>query len=88
MKKTYKREIAGGMLTLWTLITIRLFFYIEPSALSNYEELYNGLTFVLVPSGLAVFGFHGIQQAMAKRMENGSRPRPVISDEPPEGFAQ
>ena len=57
-EKSWKREVGGGMLLFWTIISTKLFFFTSSSDISAYESAYNGMSLILVPSALSAFILH------------------------------
>lgn len=50
MRRTFKRELASGLLVFWALMTIRLFWWAEAGMVDALGAAYGAMT-------LAVFGF-------------------------------
>lgn len=57
--KSYKREVAGGLIALWSSFAINIFWFtsVAETITAKGNILVGIAPFILIP-GIAVFGFH------------------------------
>lgn len=51
--RTYKRELAAGVVILWGVVSVRLFWYTAPDLVTSFNGPYSTLTMAM----LAIVGF-------------------------------
>ena len=54
--KTYKREVAFGLLSLWVAIAIKLFVLADPASVGVYNDLFVGVTWPIMGIVGSMFG--------------------------------
>lgn len=68
--KSLKREVAGGLLAFWVVLTVKLFFLTDVSSVDIYSTIYTNITMILIPSCLTMFGLHHMKTPDVKMSSN------------------
>jgi len=57
MKKTWSSEIAIALLTGWAALTAYIFGWVPAEEIANYENVFNNVTMVTLPTAFTALGF-------------------------------